>query len=318
MATTSAGTSRARVAARIIAAALGVLLLLTLSRACVIVEPGTVGIQTLLGTLKDEVLEPGLSFPNIHTVTLVSLQSRSYAVEFDNRNPRAAVSSDMQTVGFAIDVNYYIASGDSARELVRFVDRSPDTWERIIIQPTIEQAVKSVFARYTLRDLIENRERVRNEVAEAIVQLVDQRLSERDQKLLGAIRIAQVTLTNLDYSEEFEAVVEATQREEQRVRLAQNELERIRIESERQIVEAEASRRASVERSRGVAESIEIETQARANAFRLLREAGLDPNVYHLSERWNGELPQIMGNSDLLLSLPAALHARSANPTTAP
>jgi regulator of protease activity HflC (stomatin/prohibitin superfamily) len=117
--------------------------------------------------------------------------------------------------------------------------------------------------------------------------------------------VAQVTLTNLDYSEEFEAVIEATQREEQRVRLAQNELERIRIESERQIVEAEAQRRAAVERARGVAESLEIEVEARANTYRLLSETGLDVATYLFLERWDGKLPQVMPGESTLFSLPA-------------
>jgi len=279
-------------------------LIIAAGSTCVVVEPGTVGVQTFMGNLKGRVLEPGLSFPNYNRITHVSVQSRSYTVDYDTRNPRAAVSSDMQTVGFAIDVNYYVAGPDAARELVRLVNRDPDSWERLIIAPTIDQAVKSVFARYSLRALIETRETVRGEVAEAIVQLVDERLSERDEVLRGAIRIAQVTLTNLDYSAEFEAVIEATQREEQRVRLATNELERIRIESERQIVEAEAQRRAAVERALGVAEALEIEVRARANSYNMLEEAGVDVGMYLFLERWNGILPQVVGGEQLMYAIP--------------
>lgn len=308
MATTSqqSAEAAARAARRIVfTLVLIVVLIIGASSSCVIVEPGNVGVQTFMGSLKDRVLEPGLSFPNVNTITHVSVQSRSYHVDYDTNHARAAVSSDMQTVGFAVDVNYYVSGPDAARELVRLVNRDPETWERLIIAPTIDQAVKTVFARYSLRNLIENRETVRTECAEAIVNLIDQRLTERDVVLRGAIRVAQVTLTNLDYSSEFEAVIEATQREEQRVRLAQNELERIRIESERQIVEAEAARRAAVERSRGVAEAMEIEAQARANTYRLLTDAGLDIATYLFLERWNGELPTVMAGENQLLSIPA-------------
>lgn len=278
----------------------------SLASSCAIVEPGNVGVQIFMGSLKERVLEPGLSVPNVNKVIHISLQSRNYEVSYSSDHARAAVSSDMQTVGFGLDVNYFVPTGDAARAMVQFVSRDPGAWERIIIAPTIDQAVKSVFARHTLRGLIENREAVRVEVAEAINELINERLTERDASLAGAIRVAQVTLTNLDYSREFEAVIEETQREEQRVRLARNELERIRIENERQLVEAEAQRQAAVERARGVAEALEIEVRAQADAYRLLREAGVDVNLYRLTERWNGQLPQVAGTENVFFGLGAA------------
>ncbi|TVR04546.1 MAG: hypothetical protein EA398_01840 [Deltaproteobacteria bacterium] len=279
------------------------LVVLSAGSACTVVEPGNVGVQTFMGTLKDRVLEPGLSFPNFNKVVHISTQSQNYEVSFSSDDPRAAVSSDMQTVGFGLDMNYFVPSGEAARTLVLFVSRDPNAWERIIIAPTIDQAVKSVFARHTLRELIETREAVRMEVAEAIGILINERLRERDPSLEGSIRVAQVTLTNLDYSREFEAVIEETQREEQRVRLARNELERIRIENERQVVEAEAQRLAAVERARGVAEAMHIEVEAQAEAYRLLREAGVDVNLFRVTEKWDGRLPQVSGSDNVLMNL---------------
>lgn len=279
-------------------------MLLALS-GCRIVEPGHVGVQVFLGNLNDTVLDPGLSIPNIRTVINVSTQNQTYGLEYTSSNPNAAVSSDMQTVGFSINLAYYITGPEAARNLVEYVNRNPDTWVTMIIDPAINQGVKVVFSRFTLREIIEKREVVRREVSDAITELINERLEERSPDLAGAIRITQVTLNNLDYSREFEAVIEATQREEQRARLAQNELARIRIEAEQQIVQASAERRANVERARGQAESLLIATEARVQSYYALQAAGINPNSYRFTEVWDGKLPTVMsgeGGLDFLIS----------------
>lgn len=270
--------------------------------ACKVVPPGHVGVQSFMGSLKERVLDPGARV-NFNRVTRVSLQTQNLELSVTDRDIRAAVSSDMQSVGFAVNLNYYITSPEAARNLVQYVSRDPEQWETIVIEPTIDQAVKSNFATRSLRELIEEREVVRAEIAQAIETLIEERLTERDDSLAGAIRVGQLTLTNLSYSDEFEQVIEQTQREEQRVRLAENELSRIRIETQRQLVEAQAEREASVERSRGVAEAMLIEAQAQAESARLLQEAGYDVNYYRMLDVWNGVMPQVVSDGELMLSV---------------
>lgn len=269
--------------------------------ACVVVEPGEVGVQTFMGSPKERVLDPGMSFPNFNSITHVSLQQKNFRVGYGANHVNAAVSSDMQTVGFSLDMSYFYTSSEHARNMFLHVNRNPESWSVMIIEPTIDQAVKTVFARHTLREIVANREQIRIEVAELIRVLIEDRLTERHPSLSGAIRVSQVALTNLDYSREFEQVIEETQREEQRILLARNELERVRVENERQLVEAEAERLAAVERARGEAEALEIRTQAQVEAYRLLRESGVDPNYYRFIEKWDGNLPTVMGADATML-----------------
>lgn len=284
------------------ASAFVAVLVLSAVSGCKVVPPGHVGVQSFMGSLKENVLEPGAHF-NFNRVTRVSLQTRNIELSVLDSDPRAAVSSDMQSVGFAVNLNYYITGPQASRNLVRFVSRDPDFWASLVIEPTIDQAVKSNFATRTLRELIEEREVVRAEIAASIEALIEERLTERDASLAGAVRVGQLTLTNLSYSEEFEQVIEETQREEQRIRLATNELERIRIESQRRLVEAEAERQAAVERARGVAEAMTIEAEAEANAAALLREAGYDVNYYRMLSVWDGVMPRVMSDGSIMLGL---------------
>lgn len=268
---------------------------------CTVVQPGTAGVQTFMGSPKERVLEAGVSFPNFNNVTRVNLQAQNYNLTYGTNDPNAAITSDMQTVGFSVNMNYFITSPDAARNLFLYMNRQPDTWELSILEPAVRQAVMSTFVRYSLRQLVENRDQVRVEVAQAINELVEERLTERNPVLAGAITVTQVALTNLDYSREFEQMIEATQREEQRIRLARNELERARVENERQLVEAEAERLAAVERARGEAEALEIRSTAQAEAYTRLRQSGVDVNQFLFLERWNGTMPTVLGGEASVL-----------------
>lgn len=273
-------------------------LLGTRMTACV--PAGHVGVMTAFGQVQERTLNEGLNFKAPHVSVMdVSVQNRSYSVGFPANDPNAAVSSDMQTVGFQVNIGWY-ASPEHAWELVRYVSQNEASWVPAIIDPAMRQGVKAVFSRYTLREIIQTREQVRNEIAVEIQELVEERLNERNEGLGTAIRITQVTLDNIDYSDEFEAIIEATQREEQRSRLAENELRRIEIEAQQQVVQAEAERRAAVERARGQAESLLIRNEAEVMAYLALRQAGFDLNSYRFLEEWNGELPQVLAGDDSL------------------
>ena len=275
-----------------------------------VVPPGHVGVKIFLGSVKDEVFAEGFHM-TICQVAEVSTQSQSYSVEYDANNPNAAVTSDLQTVGFRVNVAYYVNGADAARELVKFVNRDPSTWARNLIDPAILQSVKVVFSSYTLRSVVENREDARREIAELISDLVNERMVERSETLDGAILVTQVTLDNIDYSDEFERVIEMTQQEEQRVRFAENELNRIRIEAQQQVAQAEAARLAAVEQARGQAEAaverargdalaLLIENEAQVQAYAALAAAGIAPNTYRFTEIWDGRLPTFLGGGESL------------------
>lgn len=271
-----------------------------------VVPPGHVGVKVFLGSVREDVFDEGFHL-TICQVTKVSTQSLAYSLGHDANDPAAAVSSDLQTVGFRINVAYYVNGEDAARDLVRYVNRNSETWAQNLIDPAILQSVKVVFSTYTLREIVEKREEARRGIATLISQLVNERLVERESVLDGAIVITQVTLDNIDYSDEFERVIEQTQQEEQRVRLAENELQRVRIEAMQQVAQAEAERLAAVERARGQAEAeierargeamaILLRNESQVQAYMALAAAGLDVNTYRLTEVWNGELPRLLGD----------------------
>lgn len=272
---------------------------------CNIVEEGHVGVHSFMGKMRDNVQTPGAKF-NFNKVTVVSTQNQNYSKSSSSDSPRAAVSADMQSVGFSIDMVWYVPDGESAKSLYQYVSNDPAKWRSILIEPVVDQAVKSVFYSRTLRELVNDREQVRMEVKGAIEELVDERLVGRHESLSGAIQIKQVALSNLDYSEEFEEVIEKTQREEQRSILAENELNRVRIESQQKVVQAEAEKEAAITQAEGEARSRVIRAQAEGESYKILSEAGLDIDLYRYTEIWDGHMPVVAGGQAPVM-LPSAL-----------
>ncbi|TVR05427.1 MAG: prohibitin family protein [Deltaproteobacteria bacterium] len=269
---------------------------LALLPACKVVQPGEVGVQTFMGSMKDRTLSEGVSVPNINNVTRVSTRAQSMTVGGETG---AAVTSDMQSVGFRVNLSYYVPDGEAAKALFRYVSRDPSSWRNIILAPAVSQSVKTVFSTYTLRGLVENREQVRREVAEQINEVVAERLVERSDELENTLIVTQVVLENLEYSREFAQAIEATVRAEQRVREERNELERVRIQMEQRVVQAEMERRAAVERARGEAESILIRAEADVQAYMAYGAAGLNPNTLRFTEVWDGVLPSVLSGEGM-------------------
>lgn len=285
--------------------------------ACSKIEPGHVGIKNFMGNLREGHLDNGLHFTGLAQVISVTLQSQTFELEVTHDSSQAAVTSDMQNVGFEINLAYYVPSGEAANNLIRFVNRNPDRWLYEIISPAIEQSVKTVFATRTLREIVEQRETVRLRISAEIQRLVDERLSERDPVLLGALLLTQVNLSNLEYDEELQDIINETVRQQQRQLQAQNEVERQLIELQAQVQAASAERQSQVELSQGRAESMMIEAQAiaerrelqaiaEASFYTALAEAGVDVNAYIYIQRWSGNLPEVMtgGEDNPALLLP--------------
>ncbi len=91
-------------------------------------------------------------------------------------------------------------------------------------------------------------------------------------------------IVNFDFSEEFNAAVEAKQTAQQNALKAEQDLARIEVEAKQKITQAEAE----------------------AESIRLIQEAlAKSPDYvdYIKWNKWNGELPTVMGDSGVLISM---------------
>ncbi len=143
-------------------------------------------------------------------------------------------------------------------------------YERRIVAPAVQEAVKASTAKFRADELIIRRQ----EVKESIVQNLTTRLAAH------GIRVDTVSITDFKFSDEFQRAIEAKATANQLAAKAERDLQRIRLEAQQQIEQAKAQ-----------AEALRLQKQqVTAELIQLRRiEAQLKA-----IDKWNGQLPNLV------------------------
>jgi len=230
------------------------------------VGAGERGVLLQFGAVKDRVFNEGLyvKIPFVQSVVIMDVRIQKDEV------PASASSKDLQIVTSRIALNYHL-DPDGVNKIWQQVGRN---YNSRIIAPTIQEAVKSITALFTAEELITKRE----EVKEQIKANLTERLSKR------FILVDEVNIIDFDFSASFNIAIEAKVTAEQLKLKADRDLERIKIEKEQQITQAE-----------GKAQAILIEAQALRTNAQIVELRWI--------EKWNGETPQYWGQASPFIGI---------------
>ena len=238
------------------------------------VPVGHMGVVKILGEVQHEkTLKEGLHIvmPAVTDVISMSLKLNKFSED------TSASSKDLQVVTTVVSVQFSLSDVSNLLQRIGELHLITD----IVLKPSIEESVKAVTAQYTAEQLITKRPEVKDKIVEAIKFFLDETL-ERKGLSKTSLQIANVAITDFDFSDEFNKSIETKVRAEQEALQAKNE-------KEKRITDAEA-----------VAEQIRIESIAKANA--ILREAKALRTNPHLiewkrMEKWDGVLPRVTGGA---------------------
>lgn len=245
----------------------------------VTVDAGHVGVLKSMGAVNRNVLQPGFHFkrPMIDEVVQIDTRLKSFEVQ------AASASRDLQTVQTTISVQHSLAPSMASEcyQTIGDLERIDQT----VVAPAVQESLKAITAKYTAEELVTRRETVKQMVTDAIRGYIKHTLTEK--KLDGAVAIANVAITDFDFSKEFNLSIEAKVKAEQQALQAKNE-------KERRITEAEAGAKEKELAADAQAYQISKESIARAQAIQ--REANAlsqNPSLIQLRavEKWDGELP---------------------------
>jgi len=239
-----------------------VLLLVGLS-AFYTVQSGEKAIVLTNGRVTD-VVGDGMHFkiPLFQDVVKVDVRTKGATA------PAVAGSRDMQTVHTSVAVNYHLDS-DKLTELYSKVGLDV---EQKIIDPRIQEAVKSVVAKYSADQLLAQRESIKKEISTLLVSLTASYY----------IIVEDIQITNFDFSDQYNKAIEDKQSAEQAALTAKNNLMRINIEAEQKISMAKAE-----------AEAIRIQADA------IRAQGGAAYVQLKAIEKWNGVLPATMAGGSV-------------------
>jgi regulator of protease activity HflC (stomatin/prohibitin superfamily) len=271
---------------------LGVIVLVALylfTSSFVVVEAGHVGVVRTLGAVQPEPMQEGfhLKKPFIDQVEEIDIRLRKA------ENQASAASKDLQVVSTKVAVQYSMMGPVMPMTYQKIGRRQ--IVQTTLIDPAILESVKSVTALYTAEQLITKRAEVKVKIQLAIEEFIDATLAEKE--VPGAVRLANVAITDFDFSAEFNRAIEDKVRAEQEALQAKNE-------KLRRVTQAEAAAAERTLAADAEAYQIEVASKARAEAIRREAEALKDnPALIQLriAEKWDGKLPQFSGGGAIPL-----------------
>ena len=230
------------------------------------VPTGHAGIKTRFGAVQNDIISEGLNFhaPFIEDIKIMDCRTQKTDVEGESS------SKDLQAITTNLAVNYKV-NKEKAFDLYKTVGVD---YEDIIIDPAIQEAMKTTLAQYNAEEIITKRELVAKQLEETL----EKKLEDR------GIDIEAINIVNLSFSQAFDDAIEKKQIAEQETKKAQQELEKVKIEAEKRVVQAEAE-----------AESLKAQKEQITEELLKLRQI---ENEAKWIEKWNGQLPSTMLGGD--------------------
>lgn len=265
----------------IIIVALIVVLLIVFAMFVKIIPDGNVGVVVRLGAARDNCVNPGpyikLPIDSVHTM---STQEQTYTFDF------IAFSSDMQQVSGRATI-FYALDKDYAVNMYKTVGKN---YENKLLAPNANEAIKNVIGHYNAEKLVDQR----GQMSDGVKDELGAALS------VYGLRVNNIAIENMDFSDAFEAAIEAKQVATQEKLKAQTQQEQQTIvakaEAERAKITAEAEADKIMIAAQAKADAVKV--AADAEAYRLQQEAMYITDATIQKEtiqKWNGVLPVTFG-----------------------
>jgi regulator of protease activity HflC (stomatin/prohibitin superfamily) len=229
-----------------------------------------------------EIAGPGLNFktPWIQSARFFSVRNEVLTLE-----KMGTYSYDQQIAELRLSVNYQI-SPDQVENIYKNYGTLQGAVDRVI-SPKVYENVKNVFGQYTAQRAIQERGKLNADILVALQNAL---------KNTG-IQITSVQVENIDFSDSYEAAVEASATAKADIERSKSELLRVEQEAQQKVKQAEAEATAKKLQADADAYATQAAGKATADAIRERGAALRDnPQLVDLvaAERWNGVLPSSM------------------------
>lgn len=255
-----------------------------MSCAFVQVPAGHVGVVTRFGQTLTEPLREGLNIMNpINDVILMNTQ-----VQKDEEICNCE-TSDTQAVSIKIIINWR----PDADLMPTIYKNYGMQYAGKILPPAVKECVKAEVARYKVIDIVVERSTIHKNVEEKINVWL---------KKYG-LAVLEVGIADIDFSDKYDAAIEAKQLQEQQALQKQYELQKTeteakmaaaqaRGEAESRIAKAEGDAQSVLKMATAEAESLRIRGEAQADYYKKVAES-MTPIMIQAEylKKWDGRLP---------------------------
>lgn len=265
---------------KLVPASIGIIFLfIVLVNSCTIIQQRERGVKYTLGKVDGSVIQPGLVVhtPFISVIKCYSIAPKTFEVTFPV-GQAGAITRDMQTVGTSVTVKY-------AYDEIRIMDiatRYGDSVVESAMKSNVIASVKEIVGQYSIYELVERQPEVTGKVAEAMLI----RMSDYP------IVISQTTITNWDWSDDFDRQIKETANRTQQVKQAEQEANIAAAEAQKLVKEAEAKKQAA----ELDAQALIVKAEGEATAKKVAADAQayenqkIAQNLSVMQAQWNYEI----------------------------
>jgi len=246
-----------------------------------VVEAGTVGVRVDWGAVNGGAMPEGLYWRPWLKTNIINLDAR-----VQKKETRATASSrDLQVVTTIIALNYRLDPSE-APTIYQSIGDLPSV-DRNIIDPVMQEAVKTATARYNAEELITKRPEVKQAITDYVTKVLES----------SHVQVIDLNIVNFEFDKQYQQAIEAKQVAEQKALAASNDLRRIEVEAKQQEAIAQGKANAAL-----------IEARAEAERQELLRKT-ITPELvqWQAIQRWDGRMPLVQGEGSAAFIDVAAL-----------
>ena len=274
------------------------LLVFVLLNSFTIVQSGFTGVPVTFGKVADYTVGEG---PHFHSPFTDIIKMDNHVQK--HTITMSAFSKDIQETAVTYTINYKISEND-AMTIYRTIGKN---YFETVISPNISEAVKTATAHYTAESLVNNRDKLSQEIELILTDLLEK----------YKIIIVGTSIEDLDFTDAFTNAVEAKQVAAQNKLKAQTEQEQQTMEEEAKAKRAIIQANAEAEQAK-IAANADLEVvkiQAEASLYAGEREAQMNQRIaevltpalinYYWVKQWDGQLPSTMlgEGADVMLAL---------------
>jgi regulator of protease activity HflC (stomatin/prohibitin superfamily) len=263
----------------IIACVVGLLVLITCINSCTVIEPTERGVTVTLGQVKGDILEPGMHFkaPFVTTIKKYDITPITYKKSL-GIGTDGAITSDKQTIGVDYEL-YWKYNETSIKDIAQRYSNKDAIYDPI--STALKEIIKDEAGRISIAQFINDQT--------AVSSRVYSRLKERISYI--PVEVTQFSITNLDWSDDYDKAIRETARIAQEIERAKNEAEVAAATAQKKVKEAEAeaqaaefNKKAAIAKAEGEAEAVKID--ADATAYKNLKVA---QNLSVMQAQWKHE-----------------------------
>jgi len=270
-------TSKTHTSVNLVTAAVGVvsaIISLTLLSSFGTIGAGERGTVTRFGAVTGRIAQPGLYWvlPFFEGMHMTNVQTQKEAATAE------AVSKDLQSVKTQIALNYSVKP-NSVAMLYKEVG---DSYKEKLIDPAIQEAIKSVTAKFTAESLVVNRHRAK-----------EMTINELNDRMSNYFQIEAVNMTDFDFDPNFKAAIEAKVTSNQLALKAKNDAEIVFNTQREKFYTASADSNVTIAAAKAEAEAIRIKTEA------IRQQGGAEYVRLKAIEKWNGDVPTWVTGSNI-------------------